>query len=74
MRSRSNSGVQLDNYQRLVYKTILKYQVKFSLVNRFLQGHCAVYKADCAIHTFSTFHCFRTREVIGLVLVLDSYW
>ena len=27
IRARSNSGVRLDYYQRLVYKTILKYQV-----------------------------------------------
>ena len=29
MRSRSNSTVRLDYYQRLVYKTILNYQVSF---------------------------------------------
>ena len=28
MRARSGSGVRLDYYQRLVYKTILKYQVR----------------------------------------------
>ena len=32
MRARSGSGVRLEYYQRLVYKTILKYQVWIKLI------------------------------------------
>jgi len=35
MRSRSNSGVRLDMYYRIVCQSILKYQVTFSLPLRF---------------------------------------
>jgi len=31
MRSRSNSGVRLDYYQRMVAKTIMRHQVKLML-------------------------------------------
>ena len=43
MRTRSGSGVRLDYYQRLVYKTILKYQVGlFGWHFIFRLAHCLV--------------------------------
>lgn len=44
MRSRSNSGVRLDFYQRMVQKTILKYQVQLCILFQYLDlmkiSHC----------------------------------
>lgn len=37
MRSRSNSGVKLDNYVRIIHQTILKHQVRIYMMAGLVQ-------------------------------------
>jgi len=54
MRSRSNSGVKLDNYARIIQKSILKFQVIFNalVINMLMSfvSHFMVW--------FSTGYCY----------------
>lgn len=74
MRSRSNSGVRLDFYQRMVQKTILKYQVGFA--------HNATFSKICIhiiMHTLLCIFCihpinpgFVTDELTILLTISHS--